>query len=366
MKTVYIHIGTFKTGTTSIQQFIKRNRKRLRGRGIYVPTTPLLAHHPLPLSLIKKHSRWRGGWREFDGDPDEIWGQMLTEISKTRCRKILISSESFCDLVNENCRQSSDTFGKYIKQKFEPYDVKIICYLRSIEPYITSIYQESIKVTSRTIGFSQELEDLYKRESIHLKPSIYLDFFAKLFGQENMIIREYSREKLTGGDSVKDILEMFGCADLYDEQEAIRSNPSLTATELKLKKALNACALDYYEFHDELTRLIKTCRDISEDDSFEQDIPEYIAAEIANEEKKIEDRYGLTFSPKSTRQASVNSGAAPSSYDLLVLSLLSKIIAQNELLLSRGEKTLRPAPSRFREKLVAVLRKAGIRRPPER
>jgi hypothetical protein len=360
MKTIYIHIGTFKTGTTSIQRFLKDNRELLETRGLYIPSTQLLAHHPLPLSLIKKYSRWRGGWRDFQGGPDEIWSRMLDEISQTDCQKVLISSESFCDLVNENCRQSSDIFGKYLKSKLEPYDVKIICYLRGIEPYLKSIYQESIKITSRTISMSQEVEGLFQRESIHLKPSIYLDFFSRLFGQDSIIVREYSKGKLAGGDSVKDILGIFGCADLYDEDTAIRSNPSLTAREIKIKRALNACAPDSYEFHHELTRLIALSKEISSDKSIEGSIPAHIATEIDDEQKKIANHYGLEFSKEIAGQLVDDSEPALSAYDFLVLSLLSKVIAQNELLLSKDETRGRSLTIEIRRGIRSFLQRIGI------
>ena len=37
MKTLYLHIGTPKTGTTSIQHFCKHNEKVLAGKGICYP-----------------------------------------------------------------------------------------------------------------------------------------------------------------------------------------------------------------------------------------------------------------------------------------------------------------------------------------
>lgn len=360
MKTIYIHIGTFKTGSTSIQRFLKENRAALESRGVYVPTTQLLAHHPLPLSLIKNYSRWRAGWREFEGGPDDVWDKFLDEVSKTECETILISSESFCDLVNENCRESSKVFGEYLKNKLQQYDVKIICYLRSIEPYIKSIYQESIKITSRTISMLQEVEELFQRDSIHLKPTIYLDFYSSLFGRENLIVKEYSRKKMRGGDSVEDILGILGCADLYQKESAIRSNPSLSIEGIKLKRALNACGLDSYEYNQEMVRLINLAKDVSEDTSFEEAIPRHIAREIETEQNEIEQRYGLRLTSDNAGELLDAEENTPSSYDLLVISLLSKIIAQNELIIAKGVNHRQSLSARIRIWIDTTLRKIGI------
>lgn len=356
MKTVYIHIGTFKTGTTSIQQFLKDNRARLENRGIYVPTTQVLAHHPLPLSLIKKHSYWRGGWREFEGGPDEIWGKLIEEIEETDCENIVLSSESFCDLVNENCRKSSQYFADYLKKKLGVYDVKIICYLRSIEPYLRGIYQESVKITSSTISLGEEISNLFARDSIHTKPSIYLDFYEGIFGRENIIVKEYSKDNLLGGDSVKDFLNIFGCADLYDPGEKIQSNPSLSGLQLRYKRALNLYASDSYTLHKELAQLIHLSEEISSCSKNEFSMPDDIIAEINYEQEKLARDYGVHLQP-ARKGSTIEQVSKPGlDYDLLVLSLLSKIAAQNELLLG-GSGTLKtPAKSSLLQKIGSSLK----------
>jgi hypothetical protein len=36
-KTAFVHVGTHKTGTTSIQSMLAANAKTLRGAGVFVP-----------------------------------------------------------------------------------------------------------------------------------------------------------------------------------------------------------------------------------------------------------------------------------------------------------------------------------------
>jgi len=356
MKTVYIHIGTFKTGTTSIQLFLKNNRERLQERGIYIPTTPILAHHPLPLSLIKQHSRWRAGWREFEGGPEEIWDRFVAEVEATDCQKILISSESFCDLVNENCREKSQLFAEFLKSRLGPYNVKIICYLRSIAPYLKGIYQESIKITSRKISFADEINNLFNRDSIHTRPSLYLDFYADIFGEDSLIVREYSKDKLLEGDSVKDLLSILGCADLYTVNESIKSNPSLDDIQLSYKKALNAYTADSYALHQELADLIYLSRELGSQREIEFSIPTDIMEKIDEQQKTLEARYGVRLEPAGAVPHHEGSQKPGFDYDLLVLSLLSKIIAQNELLISGRKTGHRSAFGKLVDKARSLLR----------
>jgi hypothetical protein len=356
MKTVYIHIGTFKTGTTSIQHFLKDNRKALERRGVYIPSTKILAHHTLPLSLIKKYSNWRGGWREFDGGPDEIWGTLVEEIEATDCEKVLVSSESFCDLVNENCRAKSEFFAEYLKKRLKAYDVKIICYLRSIEPYLRGVYQESIKITSATVSLADEIDILFRRDSIHTKPSIYLDFYAQIFGEENILVREYSSDSLLEGDSVKDFLNIFGCSDLYEAGGEIRSNPSLSGKQISYKRALNAYAPDSYPLHQELATLLHLVNEISGSEDYECSLPDTIIAEINSEQEKLAAQYSIHLEPAERRPLKESEKKTGLDYELLVLSLLSKIIAQNELLLGENNVNLKQRKySRWKEKIRKFL-----------
>ena len=58
-RTLYIHVGTHKTGTTSLQQFLLLNEKLLRQKGLFIPLSGRMHrkepwHHPLANSLKAK------------------------------------------------------------------------------------------------------------------------------------------------------------------------------------------------------------------------------------------------------------------------------------------------------------------------
>src|SRR5690554_1034846 len=56
-KTLYLHVGMDKTGTSAIQAFLHLNEKRLfESEGILRPSTALwgdYSHHPLAFSLLE-------------------------------------------------------------------------------------------------------------------------------------------------------------------------------------------------------------------------------------------------------------------------------------------------------------------------
>lgn len=90
MRTLHVHIGTHKTGTTSIQVFLRQNAEAFRRCGVYVPTTgtldPISGHHNIAWELR--------GDRRFDpahGTLDDL----MAEISGSDAPAAVISAEDF-------------------------------------------------------------------------------------------------------------------------------------------------------------------------------------------------------------------------------------------------------------------------------
>ena len=51
-KTIYLHIGGRKTGTTAIQLFLSSNRAQLKKKGYLYPGYPRHAHHEITKELL--------------------------------------------------------------------------------------------------------------------------------------------------------------------------------------------------------------------------------------------------------------------------------------------------------------------------
>src|SRR5699024_7832742 len=107
-KILYLHIGTFKTGTSSLQQFLFDNRELLGERGYLVPQSEFVGHHPLAQSIAKDFAGFQPiGWLPFQGNHKNLWERFHEEVADSSCPKVLLSSEIFCDLAHEACRDQS-------------------------------------------------------------------------------------------------------------------------------------------------------------------------------------------------------------------------------------------------------------------
>jgi hypothetical protein len=241
MKTIYLHIGTFKTGTSSIQKFLKDNTAFLKTKGYIVPHTVQVGHHKLPLSLLQAHTDYKIALRQFGDRYSEIWEETLKEIESSPLEKVIISSEIFCDFAHESIRKDSEKLKKILKKHFKNYDVKVICYVRPILPYSLSFYKEQIKIGRSDKRYADVMDEFLNHRSIHLFPSNYLDFFADVFGKENMIVKTYERKCLLNQSSVDDFLSVIGISDLSDipRNETIEANLSIPNELIDLKRAFN-------------------------------------------------------------------------------------------------------------------------------
>ena len=100
MKTIFLHVGTHKTGTTSIQHFLARNRYELQERGFSYPDIHMLedAHHCLGGQLINGVglSIFSGG-EEFPRDGKERsgrWKDLKQYLEHSDYENIIISGIS--------------------------------------------------------------------------------------------------------------------------------------------------------------------------------------------------------------------------------------------------------------------------------
>jgi len=338
MKTIYLHIGTFKTGTSSIQGFLGRNRNALAQQGYLVPSSAAPGHHELPISLIKEYSSFRGAWPKVEESSGQLWKKLLNEIESSQCDKVVISAETFCDLVNEHCRDSSEKMGKLVAKYLRNYEVKVVCYVRAILPYMQSMYGETIKITPSHRSFEEQVGIYAKHRSLHLSPTIYLDFYEKLFGRQAMIVREYKREKLANGDVVHDFAEVIGLPTAIIEtllgestKGPLSLNTSIDPRQMDLKRAFNLAGVHGPDLNRQIAELLKGAARLADEHNqgSEGQLDASLYDLICEEQLELNTRYGLEMaSPEPDLYAVPD---VPRNVDdLYTIALLGLVISQSQ------------------------------------
>ncbi|MDE6851882.1 MAG: hypothetical protein K2J67_05270 [Lachnospiraceae bacterium] len=243
MKTLYLHIGTPKTGTSALQHFCASNRKVLEQKGIYYPDLGFRfpdigknrnAHFLSYKEYINKKEKRRDQDAEQKIRTEGI--QKLEEAFQTH-DTVLLSDEH---IWNEK-EMTAETLPA-LKNHFAELgiSIKIIVYLRRQDQVIQSFWAQKIKESS-AITF----ESYMKKEKylfFRLDYAARIQEFVDIVGRENMIVRCYEKQQYLGGQKtiMSDFLHIFGLniTDEFVNSEKVY-NVSLEGTYLEVKRLFN-------------------------------------------------------------------------------------------------------------------------------
>jgi hypothetical protein len=190
MKTIYFHIGCEKTGTTSIQHFLAKNRNKLAEQGI---AYPLLGHHkfaqlnlPASIDFRVKGNQPVDYYPGKNLDADHEWDVFLNFCRTTECASIVISAEHFSSRLNK-------AGIEFIQAKLEllgaQFSWKFVIFIRRQDWFLGSSYSTAIKA-----GSTQSFDEFFP---IHLAARGRYDFdlllsnWADVFSDENMLVKDY-------------------------------------------------------------------------------------------------------------------------------------------------------------------------------
>ena len=233
-KTIYIHAGAGKTGTTAIQEFLFLNEKQLLKDGLYIPdigrqpSNKHIVHHFL--------AGWFGKLEQNNVKVLNLWN----EISQLGYKSILISSEFFHHpkLFVKN----DSNLLTLIKEKVsEHFIIKIIYYIRPEEQWLQSAYEQWIKSGSKRDG--ESIHDFIKRPRITLAEQVYK--LAEIFGKNNIIVKPFEKSQFIGGNLFSDFLNNFHIE--YKSEYILpsrNSNPRLSYDALEFKRVANMVCSD--------------------------------------------------------------------------------------------------------------------------
>lgn len=211
-KKVFIHAGGPKTGTSALQYFLLKNRKRLLKSGCIYPK------HYLDSNNISS------------GHADLV---LDGEIHKKRSDAIMKQINKHPD---KDVILSSEIFIFYLKKIYSLFpDAKIIYYLRRPDSLTVSAYAQGIK--------RHGVKEKFRIEDIERYIPFYrlLETVEDTYTTEQIIYRIYDYSQFKGGSLFADFLSILGIEkdDSFVEPERV-INSSYTLSALEFKRLLNA------------------------------------------------------------------------------------------------------------------------------
>jgi len=199
---VVLHVGMHKTGTTSLQTMIARNREHFAAQGLYYPGTGQVGvgdgQHNLAWEL--------NGDERFDPGAGTL-ADLAGELRDHRPTGVLISSEDLEYLHDKPDRMVT------LRGVLEDagYSARIVITLREPSEYLESLYYELVH-QGRAGEFDTFVTEALEQRGIFSPGGIELDYsrlvggFAGVFGNGALRVLDYDRN-----DAVGPVLE--ACAD---------------------------------------------------------------------------------------------------------------------------------------------------------
>ncbi len=174
--TVYIHMGPYKTGSTTIQHNLWRNRETLLKRGLAYPDENLVffSHSNVAAELA--------GLDSFGAKFNRLYD--LESFARDWQKDIVLSSEVFSEITDKEQLQK-------LKAAFDPsHRVKVIVYLRRQDALLESMWKSFYLSKLVKIAFQDWLDMALQRYAF-LKYDIWLDQLSEIFGRDNLDIYFY-------------------------------------------------------------------------------------------------------------------------------------------------------------------------------
>lgn len=240
-QTLTIHIGANKTGSSAIQQFLKRNHNWLRKRGIVVPDKDL---------RDRRHVAGHHVWY-FAPSADEparraqdLTASMESLFASSDVRQVVLSAESLS--VRES--QAFRWFEDVAKRR----PTEVVVYLRRQDEFILSSWQQwHAKVQPDFWAWLTSVVGVLGDWRV------ILEQWESIVGREQIRVRLYERDRLVDGDVVADFAQFLQVDEpIPDERPKKLVNPSYNQAIVDLVPGSglfqNPHDPEFYNFLDEM------------------------------------------------------------------------------------------------------------------
>ena len=214
-----LHVGTHKTGTSAIQNYLHRHREKLSAEYLYrqAPNSSLWMlqafAHDLRSFPVYKHENLSK--QKLESIKRLALKKLTLEISKLDGRDAILSAESLSTLT----KPELEAVHKYFRDRFHHIDV--IVYFRPMKSRIESAFQERLRRRFVT------LVDRYS-----LGYAARMRILDDVFGGNNVHAYRYERKDFPNGSVVHHSMDAIG--EKFIPETASLDNTSLSLPAVQL------------------------------------------------------------------------------------------------------------------------------------
>lgn len=229
MRRLVLHVGVYKTGTTSFQRWLRDNRDALAARGWLYPRV----HLP---GGVANHC--------FLGEtPDGLWGGMVEalhrQVTGAEQPNVVLSAEAMCSRAPESYAWLA-----------EWADVTVLCSVRRQDELAESMFREFSKNGRLDLSPAEFLRRYLRGEAVSIRglagerthdevlpfdQAAMLRRWAGVFGRERLTVLAYR----PGEDAVAALHAAAGMAEPGPERSPERLNESFPARVVQVRQLLD-------------------------------------------------------------------------------------------------------------------------------
>lgn len=230
-KRIILHIGTVKAGSSSIQDTMGSNRKKLLNHNIYYPSNkpynhiarfvPIFLDNPKnSIFFIKKGIVKKEDIEKKCNFYKNIW---INEFKKCNCDNFIISAETLS--ISMTSEKSLLRIKKFLSIYFEEID--IIIYMRHYNTLLASEIQQVVKNGRESVKLPDLLKKLIEKENSYIYYRNNIKKWIEVFGMDKIIVRPFDKSVFKNGNLIDDFLFSLGFNINNIDINEIRANESI-------------------------------------------------------------------------------------------------------------------------------------------
>jgi hypothetical protein len=243
-RNLFLHIGTAKTGSTTIQHLLNKSRPALLEQGFCYPGQ--LINH---LTMAMQFSTETVYYENFDSrvwhgkDPhvhmaeqQESFRQEMLSLP-AGVDRVILSSESFSQFIREPADIAR--FAAMLKEFFDK--VTVLVYLRRQDGHYASMHSQDLRrgmIRRPRFDTPKAEKDLYDYERL-------LNNWASAFGAANIKPRIFERDTNKSFDVVTDFMAQVGLDTLPVSKDAVKTNPSMNLAGQRILREIGRSLMEH-------------------------------------------------------------------------------------------------------------------------
>ena len=237
-RTIFLHVGIEKTGSTTLQAVGGGNRDLLKQRGILYPSSPGQTNHTGLAVYASTGSTLMdvrqiaglGSDEAFTAFQERFPEQLRREIEESGCERVWLSNEHLSSRV----RKPAEILRLARLLQSLASEIRIIIYIRDQPDLLVSHY--STKIRSGSI---KDLTLPRSEKDYFYNFALMLQRWSDLWGKDALDVRIFDRASLKDGDVTSDFFEAIGERLDGDIRLPAGLNQSLDAYAIQFLRLFN-------------------------------------------------------------------------------------------------------------------------------